>query len=370
MLKIDTLKAKLEKIPSDKFPQLLFTPVLHEFDNDEYFVEHDESDPRLQYIRTNPKTKNIYKYIEKMEIWKDYMSDLAAKYNCSIESVQEAYECGIITEFIPKAPKLKKTKETKALLKSGIMPSRTINPNFISRAVDLQNEQMNPEALAQITDDEVFRPASKELRKSIARQSEYHEAKARTANMFGVANERSSGLRFISEYYNRIQSNGTIFDTATDYVSEDGIDVSKMLKENEKIACTPDYILDAQLELSNNAPTWVGGLFVDQEKRDRMELLKAYMDAGYDPRTFMSKKTMQKNEIRMIKNRFDGSPEACEDQYQQWKKTHKKVEKKKAKLMKRHMQNNNTIASILTRNAVDLRDDMEFSFDSIMNGRD
>lgn len=357
----------LNDVPDDQFPDFIFKPMAHDYGEDDmrYFMDFDESDPRLKFIRTNKKKeRDVFRYIDKMEIYTSYMRDLIDKYG-SLSLVIEGSRQGLIPEYVPVEPKLKLNRYNKMIMRSGRLPSRSHYnedqmKNALQLALDLMNSEKDYSAIAKsISEDQSMDDVSENIMNQFKESAQKQDMSSRR-NMFILGNRTSdmiSGFDMAYEYYtSRNQFLEKKFD-------DSNIDYMELLREAEDLEATPDFIL-ADKEKADGRITWVNGVVMYKSDANRKQLIQDMIDGGFNPFEILGKDTMRKDEIKL----FNGTASGTMDEMRDIKKQSKRIKKQQKKQMAsiaNVSRRNTSIAALLTANRYDVGAD--YSDPTMMN---
>ena len=314
---------EMDQLPNDRFPDMLFNPMINEFEGDigrSYWTDFDESNELIdRAMNIGGVIKDYRKYLDELEIWEEYMDLLAEKYG-SIELVEKGAEVGTIAEFVPRKPILKKTKRNKALLRAGVVPSRKLfTPTF--------------EGFFEFV--VLKRYANKMLIRD--RLSQY-----------STNSQKSDVFRQINEIYASLNKGGYRKDQNTDYVS-----LTQLKKERKKMELTPDHLLDAQYDVSMLGINMYGSTLIDTAKRRRMRLIQDLIDAGYDPYRFGVDGGITKKEIKIVISQMGSDVPENVKNGKLWKKLEKK-KKKKMKELEDSVSRNPAVSRVLANSSFSL----------------
>lgn len=335
---IDALLKKMDQIPDQKFPNMIFNPIINTFGDlgKNYWTDFDESNELIDRAMTlGGKFKDFNEYLDAMDVWNEYMELLADKYG-SVEIVEVGAKEGTITEFVPRKPQLKKTKKNKEILKSGIIPSRrAFKPTYIG-FFDFIKDDIDS-SWKDISEDRMFDKVDKETKKMLKHHANKLTIKNRM-NMFSTASAKSDAFLMAEEYYQTLNRGGYRHDIKSgEYMS-----LTQIKKERKRIDNTPEWLLDEELDPNNCKIRMVGnGRFVNQQKEREMMVLQDLMRMGFNPMELATDKVTTKA-IKMIMESDDGTLPDSVRQGKMWKK----LQKKKKKAMKKAVERATGSASL------------------------
>lgn len=343
------LLKEMDQIPNDRFPDMLFNPMINEFDDNigqAYWTDFDESNEMIdRAMNIGGLIKDYRRYLDELEIWEEYMEILAEKYG-SVELVERGAEIGTIPEFVPRKPVLKKTKRNKALFREGVIPSRKlINPTF-EGYFEFVKPDIDPE-WKEISEDAMFEKVDKNTKKILRKYANKMLVRDRL-NQYTTDSRKSEVFRQINEIYASLNKGGYRKDQNTDFIS-----LKQLKKERKKMELTPDHLLDAQYDVSMLGINMYGSTLIDTAKRRQMQLIRDLIDAGYDPYRFGSNGEITKNEIKFVLSKMGSEVPENVKNGKLWKKMEKK-KKKKMKELENTVSQNPAVSRVLASSSFSL----------------
>lgn len=339
--KLSSTLSQIDKVSNDLFPSILFNPIINTFDDgigNIYWSMYDESNDVIdRAMNIGGKTKDYLKYIEEMEVYNDYMQPFVDMYG-SIELVEKAAEDGLINEFIPRRPVLKKTKKNKFYIEAGIIPSRQFYKPSLVGYKEFIKDEINPEWKNQ--DDSLFYgKVSKEAKKAAKRVSRKMLIKDRLSE-YSKSAANNDVFSQVNEIYASLGNNGY----RRDNFDPSNISLSALKKERKRIECTPDHLLDMEYDSSNYGITRDSrGVLIDSRKKLKMDIIKNLINIGFDPYLFGQSGSITNKEFKLIISEMDNDkiPENVRNS-KIWKKMEKQKKKQQKKLAKRLAQDPTT----------------------------
>ena len=345
------LLQEMDQIPNERFPEMLFNPMINEFDDDIgriYWTDFDESNELIdRAMNIGGVIKDYRKYLDELEIWQDYMELLAEKYG-SIELVERGAAIGAIPEFVPRKPVLKKTKRNKALLRSGVIPSRKLYTPTFEGYFEFVKQDIDP-AWQDISESAMLEKVDKNTKKILKRYANKMLVRDRLAQYSGNGH-KSDVFQQINEIYATLGKSGYRKDQTGDFVS-----LTQLKKERKKMELTPDHLLDAQYDVSMLGINMYGNTLVDTAKRRRMRLIHDLIDAGYDPYRLGVNGSITKKEIKIVLSQMGSDVPENVKNGKLWKKMEKK-KKKKMKALEKSVSRNPAVSRVLTSSSFSLSD--------------
>lgn len=340
---------EMDQLPNDRFPDMLFNPMINEFEGDigrSYWTDFDESNELIdRAMNIGGVIKDYRKYLDELEIWEEYMDLLAEKYG-SIELVEKGAEVGMIAEFVPRKPILKKTKRNKALLRAGVVPSRKLFTPTFEGFFEFVKPDIDPE-WQEISEDAMFEKVDKNTKKVLKRYANKMLIRDRLSQ-YSTNSQKSDVFRQINEIYASLNKGGYRKDQNTDYVS-----LTQLKKERKKMELTPDHLLDAQYDVSMLGINMYGSTLIDTAKRRRMRLIQDLIDAGYDPYRFGVDGGITKKEIKIVISQMGSDVPENVKNGKLWKKLEKK-KKKKMKELENSVSRNPAVSRVLANSSFSL----------------
>lgn len=356
MLSIEELISEIDKIPDSEFPEFIFKPMGNSFDNDDgYWEEFDESDPRLKIIGTVKKReRDIYRYLEKKEVYDEYISDLLDKYGL-VGVVGHTIDPGMIPEYVPIEPRLKMNRINKQILRSGVLPSRKMLDSRVRRNL-----------LASVTEDLVEEAKELGVASTVHETDEILKGISDNNERFHEVSEAKRRSTRLEKFLRGNQVQTDTFDFMFDYYNQHGyfknpdnetefIDFFKVAQEMEELDHTPDFILRANEKRGQIKFTPYGTRTADQE--ERQQLIRDMIEGGFNPFEILGKGQMSKAEIRMTKAANVGSLAEQTKRAKKEGKKLKKIQKEREKQMRRSINNSAAISSLIGANRYELGGD-------------
>ena len=340
---------EMDQIPNERFPEMLFNPMINEFDDDigrAYWTDFDESNDMIdRAMNIGGVIKDYRKYLDEMDIWQEYMGLLAEKYG-SIELVERGAEVGAIPEFVPRKPVLKKTKRNKALLRAGIVPSRRLFTPTFEGFFEFVKPEIDP-AWKDISEDRMLEKVDKNTKKVLKRYANKMLVRDRL-NQYTTNSHKSDVFKQINEIYESFRKGGYRKDTNADFIS-----LTQLKKERKKMELTPDHLLDAKYDVSLLGLNMYGNTVYDTAKRRKMRLIQDLIDAGYDPYKFGVDGGITKKEIKIVISQMGSNVPENIKNGKMWKKMEKK-KKKKMKELEASVSKNPAVARVLASSSFSL----------------
>lgn len=340
---------EMDQIPNTRFPNMLFTPMINEFDDgigNIYWTDFDESNDMIdRAMNIGGVIKDYRSYLDELEIWEDYMESLAEKYG-SIELVERGAEMGVIPEFVPRKPVLKKTKRNKALLRAGVIPSRRLFTPTFEGYFEFVKQDIDP-SWKEISEDAMFDKIDKETKKVLEKYANKMMVRDRL-NQYTSNGHKSDVFRQINEIYASFNKGGYRKDYNDGFIS-----LKQLKKERKRMENTPDHLLDDQYDVSMLGINMYGGALYDNAKRRRMRLIHDLIDAGYDPYRFGINGGITKKEIKIVLSQMGSDVPENIKNGKLWKKMEKK-KKKQRKEIEASISRNPAVSRVLAESSFTL----------------
>lgn len=278
--------------PDEAFPELLFKPLANDF-GDMYF-KLDPTDYRQEAVKVDPRftvtnirrmrgtAKTIYRYLEWITLWDDYMEYLKNTYG-SVEIAYQMHEAGTLPDPFPTIshrPILRKGRLRK-LLKNGELMSYT--PPSISTAdcLDYFKKVLDQEVIEHNGEEEPdinwaldHKPSKKEqllLKKSTDRYKRQHRREILISGT--AANGVQSNMDFVDNYYINLDSG--VYDTQWTDHDQDGTSITAQMKamEDRKYRHI-GQIMDEEAKKGSSRYIYDGNMIKDREKTELFEIYK------------------------------------------------------------------------------------------------
>ncbi len=321
---------KMKDFPDDKFPNMLFSPVINDFGEDIgrfYWQEYDETNELTNKMMTlsGKKYKDINQYYDALDTWYEYIDPLVEKYG-SVEIVMDAARRGILDEFVSAMPKLKMTKMNKMYLKNGVLPS----PQYFKPSYDHIRESFRylEKGWENIPDTSPTK-ISKSMKKTLERSSRNLRTKDRiTAFKKG----KNSAAFEITQGLMRSLQDGSY---RSDIRDSDDLSLSELVAERKRIDETPDFILDDERTYDCKITVDASGRFRDSKSMEKNEIVRCFLEAGFSPERLGARVGMKQKKIYMIADDMLGDLLPGQRDSKAYKKMMKKKKKKQKKLQKR-----------------------------------
>ena len=357
LLKLDRDGKYIVGMDINNFPQFLTTPMFNMTccENDKYFKKVTDSRVKM-VMGIKRRYNNIFKYYEAMDIYDSYMDYLLEKYP-SMKSIKRAIKCGYMEDYVPPKPILKKTKENKALLSSGIRPSKkTFNYDLSNMFIDINNEEIKVKTKDLMSSSEHLKKKTKdalnysgsELLKEIRKSSLYSKA------------YQNAGFDVIKEYYNDLFGSSM---SKTGKIQEKPL--SQKIKDQEEY----DDMTDIERSIYEmDGYQSYHGRFVSNKQIELIELYKTLQKEGYDVANQLKNSGMKKESIKMVSKKIGLNQPMTKKELKKFKKRQKKE--------RIHLENrrkgDKALTRFLTSNRInpmdnDLDSVLDFTFENFMN---
>lgn len=331
---------------NESFPDFLWTPMYGVPETDNYY-ETAMSASKLSADVTALRRKyaDYFEWEAAISTWKAYMQDLVDQYG-SVEVVVDSANAGTIDTYVPIKPKLKPTKKNKEILKTGIVPVRSLweaTPEEIRESVE-NNMPPAPESAEETEEPAILDFIPDWAKKSISKATQKHEERRRIDEAFNNIGG-SVGSDFISGLLEKIQEG--------DFNLSKKKESSTPIKDKiEELALEPyqDDDIEAYRELNNSARTHlIRGKKVYEDDERAIEFVQYLYELGIGI-AGSSKETL--GHVRLARKRlgFDEDPAyMTPKELKKYKKKMKK-EKKWQETAKKRKESNTTLERALLDN--------------------
>lgn len=348
------LVKKVASLEDDKFPDFIYDVQFHEYeDTPNYWYEYDHSDERLRLLETLPKIKDPYEYVRLKRLWKSYVRDVADKHGMRPKMILAMFQLGLITEYIPKPPRI--SKKTLKRIEKGNMPAPRrgygLRPYLeVLQEVDQEDPERTRPALE--SDSFVRSPTEKEAR-SLGGSAEEVAARNRVRNFRRKSS--ISHLELLGQYYDSIERRFSSPEYGSRYGDSSSLnefDLDAAAREGERLDVMPEWRrqLETDLSVRNSAlgTRWdhSSQSFVTEQDIESNAIMTMLAKLGVNLSDLYNGR-MSKREIQLMHS-LDGGDDI---------KRRKKAAKKAAKLAAKHKERVNSLASVLTENGYHFLDE-------------
>lgn len=262
------------------FPDFIWDVMYGVPETDNYY-EVSLSTSKLSSDVTSLKRKyaDYYDWEAAVMIWRNYMQDLVDRYG-SVEAVIDSKNEGTIDDYVPAKPKLKPTKKNKAIIKSGIVPTKS--------AWELDSEEFketieeyipyDPDRPDTFNEQDMFNKIPHWAKKSISKETQKNAERKRINEAFNGTGY-SVGADFISALLNKIQDGD--FDFSDKRQSKTPI---KDQIEEFELESYRDEDIEAYNDLHSASHMRIqnGGKVVREDDDRAVEFIKDLYELGID----------------------------------------------------------------------------------------
>lgn len=358
ILKLDHDGKYIVGMDINRFPKFLTTPMFNKSccEHDRYFEEIKDQKVKL-VMGIKRRYNNINKYYEAMDIYDSYMDYLLEKYP-SMKSIKKAIKCGYMEDYVPPRPILKKTKDNKLLLSSGVRPSKKV---FNFDLTNLFNEIKTKDVTLVGNDLEA---SSKHINKKTREALKYSGSELlkeiRKNSLYSKA-YNNPGYDVMKDYYNELLNTN---------ISKTGKTSEKSL--TEKILELQEYeeMTDVERRLYElDGYHAENGKFVTNKSTELIELYKTLQEEGFDVQSHLKNSGMKKESIKMIRKKVGGLNQPMTKKEL---KRFKKRQKKEKIIMENRRKGDAQLTKYLTSNRINALDNdidsvLDFTFETFYN---
>lgn len=264
---------------NESFPDFLWNPMFGVPETDNYY-ETSISASKLSSDVTSLRRKytDYFEWETAIAIWREYMQDLVDQYG-SVEVVIDSANEGTIDAYVPVKPKLKPTKRNQNILKTGIVPVRTLWDTNLEDVKETAEKTVpfDPEREDQFNEFAMFDKIPDWAKKSIDKATKKNEERRRIDEAFNGLG-RSAGVDFISSLLEKIQEGDFDF-------SEKSKSSTPIKDRIEELEMEPykDEDIDSYNELHDSARMRIlNGRKVREEDDRAVEFVKDLYELGID----------------------------------------------------------------------------------------
>lgn len=320
VLKLDRMTREICSLPKEKFPEYLFTPVhsVVAYDDENYHSRITDENLR-SVMKLKRRYNNFFQWVDAMEIYNSYKDYIEDTYG-SFKKVVKGMKKGYYSIYIPDEPKLKKTRDNRTLLSSGILPSRTVEKIDIQEWATHEFDRADaktPQAVKdQITTEGLYYyEPTKEERKKAQKAARLSRQNQRLANIY-LDDNMSSGMNIINDFYNpnrkRVGSDGK-------YGS--GFSLAQAMKEYEEQQLMYDWEL---MEDFKDDYVYMNGRHVERKDAEALEIVKELAQEGWDVNKIIGSANLGTASMKMLKNEMGLQVPMSKKELKKWKKEKKK----------------------------------------------
>lgn len=337
----ESLKPVLD-LPDDRFPDLLFNPLLNDYEDDYYEIGISSDPLTLKARGLRKKYADFFDYIDALRIYNEYMDLLVEKYG-SMSVIKNSLEVGNMPDIVPSKPKLKNNKKNRQFLKAGVIPSRQMFDITTSEELADAARVEFPDATGDDIDEmENFKKVNKKTQRALGTSFEKIASRNRRNNLYASASS-AHGSEMIVEYLNQAAKGN--YDDFGDPTGTN-MSVAQIVEEMRRDREIPQALRDAALAPATKI---VNGRLVKTAEWETIEIIKQFYDVGIDLTKGLSK-TMDKKAVKMIKRSLGMTD--TEPMTQKELKKFKKQSKKEAKLLEKRADHDATLSRVLLGNKV------------------
>lgn len=332
---LDDLKSVAEA-DDDRFPEFLFNFISNDYDEDYYSRGMLDSALTQKAKRIRRKYNNFFDYYDALEVYNQYMSYLAEKYG-SAKIAKALARDGDIDEFVPPKPKLKNSKANRAVIESGLVPSRKVietisGEDVLQHARKIIPTESSVDAMNSIAPSK----PPKEMRKQFKEFSKESQERSRKNNIYRSGH--NAEIDFIIDYINNANSGNY----SSSMIKDQDMTISEIMDEHyHEIFTLPEILED---EMTATTRTIRNGRLTTSKDENLVEIMTMMYDMGVDVFGTYGK-SMNKTSVKMVRNAIGDGPMTKKE-----KKEMKKRRKKEEKRLRNKRNNDKFLEQTLLNN--------------------
>lgn len=330
------------------FPDFLFNPVFNDF-GDNYYQKSFVTDEMSAIVKRLRRRYNDYfDWLEAMDMYHEYMNMLIEKYG-SMSIIKNALKADVLDETVPAKPRLKNNRKNRQFMRAGVVPTKPCMAVPLSKedVLAIARQAIPGKMGDDVHEEDSYKKMPKKMEKQVRDMLDKIAGKDRRDNLYRSVGS-SSGTDFIVEYLN--QTKRGIYDSSGNRTSStDGMTISEIMEENERISMIRPELLDME---DGEQTEIVNSRLVRKKDRVQMEVIKELYSAGYDVFRKLNR-TMDKKAVKMIRSQIGATEPLTK---KEMKKVRKKARRDAEKIEQRR-DNNALLEKTLLGNKIDLRQD-------------
>jgi hypothetical protein len=342
------------KVPDDTFPEYLYKPMLNEHPDDNY-IERTviNNNPIVIEARMIRRLySDYYDYLDALSVYHEYMDYLGDTYG-SKKIAKRAIKEGILPDYLPPKPKLKKKKKNRVYLENPKVnfsrKDESIASFFDLKEAADANFGPVPEEDLYIDFGKTFE-LDKDFKKALREYNKKQERKIRKSNIFKRETTNKVVIEEITKYMNGD------FTTRYDKKGKDKVydSISSIYEELHEHDGMDEEMVEILDKLENDTSLRIeNGRLRRADYDNQLNIYKTLMDGGFDIIGIASG-TMDKKAVKVLKEKkYDMEGDNAPLTDKEIKKLRKKKKKKYKKALKK-MARESKIRETLLKNKVDV----------------
>lgn len=332
------------RIVKNKLSEDICTVYINDFDDDYHLYEDEKEFTEIEKAarRLKKRYRNLAEYNEALITYYTYLIHLNKKYGGTPEYFTLLMESGVVTEFIPSFPQIKKTKLNKTLMKKGIVLTKSNGARFDMDTINQFIDDLNIDYSTQYewTDETYF--ISDKMVKKASKKWDDVEKKSASSSVNRRSKANMSEVDFLQEYFESKQ----IMERRKkrkNIVEDDELSFADILYGN----------YDEVDEVQESTTVWFEGNLVNRDELDDIKLLRMMKMKGWNPMKIVAGRGLTAEEDEKGSKK---EMEGVDPEIYAILKRHDKLEKKRKKKRKK---NDNFLAKVMSDNNYDTYDEFE-----------
>ena len=319
VLKLDRMTREICSLPEDRFPNYLFEPIHSRlaYDDENYHSRINNAELR-EVMKLKRRYNNFFQWLDAMRVYSNYREYIEASYG-PFKKIRKMAEKGLVSIYLPPEPKLKKTRENKTMLESGIVPSQKEFEfdfkEWAERTLKEKEDKVPQEILDQYTINSLYlREPSKAEVKEATRAMRLAKQNRRLNNLY--LDEGSSGLNIANDFYNPFRER---VDKDGKYVT--GISLSEAIKEQKQ----RELMYESEI-LAEELDDYVfrNNRHIEREKVEVLDIIKEMAEEGWDVHTMIGNANLGTASVKMLRSELGVHVPMSKKELKKWKKNKKK----------------------------------------------
>ena len=341
-LKLDRMTRQICSLPKENFPDYLFNPVHSRLAlDDEAYHSRVTNENLRDVMKLKRRYNNFFQWLDAMQTYSKYREYIEDSYG-PFKKIRKMAEKGLLSIYIPTEPKLKKTRENRALLETGIIPSqKEFDFDFrewAQRNIEESAKKTPQHLVDSISDyDAYFTEVSKEETREATKALRLTRQSQRLSGLY--LDEGSIGMNIINDFYvdgrERVGKNGKY---------EQPMSLSKAMKEYKK-----QQLMYESEKLAENQPDYVyrNNRHVEREKVEMIEIYEDMAAEGWDVGKMIGNANLSTASMKMFRSEMGINVPMSKKELKKWRK---QKEKQDAMIRKKRRSDDQLLRSITEAN--------------------
>lgn len=363
VLKLDRMTREICSAPKEKFPNYLFNPVHSALAlDDEEYHSRVTNENMKSVMKLKRRYNNFFQWLDAMQIYSDYKEYIESEYG-SFKKIKKAVDKGILSIYLPPEPKLKKTRQNRTLLATGIIPSqKEFDFDFkewAARTIEEQAEKTPQYLVDQIKDNDVFfTEPSKEEIKEATKALRMTKQQHRLGGLY--LEDGNIGMNIINDFYV----------AGRERVGKDGkyhqpVSLSEAVKDMKK----RELMFESELEQEGlDDYVYLNHRHVEREKAEMIELWNELAQEGWNVGKMIGNANLNTATMKMLRKEAGINVPMSKKELKKWKKDKAEHDKR----IQRKRQNDSQLLQTITQankmhRIINEDDILDITFDSFNN---